>query len=43
MPYKNRVVVLGTGLTRFMRRVLETPKESAFEVAKTALEDAGHS
>ena len=41
MPYKNRVAVLGAGLTRFMRRALETPKELAFEAAKTALEDAG--
>ncbi len=41
MPYQNRVAVLGAGLTRFMRRALETPKELAFEAAKTALEDAG--
>ena len=41
MPYKNKVAVLGAGLTRFMRRALETPKELAFEAAKTALEDAG--
>jgi hypothetical protein len=27
MPYKNKVAVLGAGLTRFMRRALETPKE----------------
>ena len=40
MPYKNKVAVLGAGLTRFMRRALETPKELAFEAAKTALEDA---
>ena len=41
MPYKNKVAVLGAGLTRFMRRALETPKELAFEAAKIALEDAG--
>ena len=41
MPYKNKVAVLGAGLTHFMRRALETPKELAFEAAKTALEDAG--
>ncbi len=41
MPYKNKVAVLGAGLTRCMRRALETPKELAFEAAKTALEDAG--
>ena len=41
MPYKNRVAVLGAGLTKFMRRALETPKELAFEAAKVALEDAG--
>jgi acetyl-CoA C-acetyltransferase len=41
MPYKNKVAVVGAGLTRFMRRALETPKELAFEAAKTALEDAG--
>jgi hypothetical protein len=27
MPYKNKVAVLGAGLTRFMRRALEIPKE----------------
>ena len=41
MPYKHKVAVLGAGLTRFMRRALETPKELAFEAAKAALEDAG--
>jgi acetyl-CoA C-acetyltransferase len=41
MPYKNKVAVIGAGLTRFMRRALETSKELAFEAAKTALEDAG--
>ena len=41
MPYKNKVAVLGAGLTKFMRRALETPKELAFEAAKVALDDAG--
>ena len=41
MPYKHKVAVLGAGLTRFMRRALETPKELAFKAAKAALEDAG--
>ena len=36
MPYKNKVAVLGAGLTRFMRRALETPKELAFQAAKGA-------
>ena len=33
MLYPNKVAVLGAGLTRFMRRAVETPK--------AALEDAG--
>ncbi len=41
MRYPNKVAVLGAGLTRFMRRALETPKELAFEAANAALEDAG--
>jgi acetyl-CoA C-acetyltransferase len=41
MPYQNKVAVIGAGLTRFMRRALETSKELAFEASKTALEDAG--
>jgi acetyl-CoA C-acetyltransferase len=41
MPYKNRVAVVGAGLTKFMRRALETPKELSFEGAKAALDDAG--
>ena len=40
MGYKNRVAVLGAGLTKFMRRALETPKELCFLAAKAALEDA---
>ena len=27
MPYKNRVAVVGAGLTKFMRRALETSQE----------------
>ena len=41
MHYKNRVAVVGAGLTKFMRRALETPKELSFEGAKAALDDAG--
>ena len=41
MPNNHKVAVLGAGLTRFMRRALETPKELAFEAAKAALDDAG--
>ena len=41
MPYSHKVAVLGAGLTKFMRRALETPKELAFEASKAALEDAG--
>ncbi len=33
MPYKNRVAVVGAGLTKFMRRALETSQELAFEGA----------
>ena len=40
MAYRNRVAVLGAGLTRFMRRALETPKELAFQAARAALDDA---
>jgi hypothetical protein len=29
MPYKNKVAVLGAGLTRFMRRALEMRKENS--------------
>ena len=41
MPYKNRVAILGAGLTKFMRRALETPKELAYEAASAALNEAG--
>lgn len=33
-----RVAVVGAGMTKFMRRALETPKELAYEAAKMALE-----
>ncbi|MBM3943759.1 MAG: thiolase domain-containing protein [SAR202 cluster bacterium] len=41
MGYKNKVAVVGAGLTRFVRRALETPRELAFAAASAALEDAG--
>jgi acetyl-CoA C-acetyltransferase len=41
MRYPHKVAVLGAGLTRFMRRALESPKELAFEAARTALDEAG--
>ena len=41
MPYRNRVAVVGAGLTKFMRRAMETSKELAYEGARAALDDAG--
>jgi acetyl-CoA C-acetyltransferase len=41
MAFKNKVAVLGVGLTKFMRRAQETGKELAFEAASAALENAG--
>jgi len=41
LAYKSRVAVVGAGLTKFMRRALETPKELAFEASRAALDDAG--
>ncbi|MCL6451798.1 MAG: thiolase domain-containing protein [Acetobacteraceae bacterium] len=41
MGYKNRVAVLGAGLTKFMRRAQETGKELCFEAARMALDSAG--
>ena len=41
MPYPHKVAVIGAGLTRFVRRALETPKELAFQAARAALDDAG--
>ncbi|MBI4467285.1 MAG: thiolase domain-containing protein [Acidobacteria bacterium] len=36
-----RVAVVGAGMTKFMRRALETPKELAWLAAKGALDSAG--
>ncbi|HEY7167844.1 MAG TPA: thiolase domain-containing protein [Candidatus Binatia bacterium] len=36
-----RVAVVGAGMTKFMRRALETPKELAWLAANSALESAG--
>ena len=36
-----RVAVVGAGMTKFMRRALETPKELAWLASKTALDSAG--
>jgi acetyl-CoA C-acetyltransferase len=41
MGYKNRVAVIGAGLTKFMRRAQETGKEMCFEAARLALDSAG--
>lgn len=41
MHFPQKVAVLGAGLTKFMRRAQETPKELAFEAAKMALLEAG--
>ncbi|MFP3044469.1 MAG: thiolase domain-containing protein [Thermocladium sp.] len=38
---KQRVAVVGAGLTLFRRRMLDTPKELAWIAAKQALDDAG--
>jgi acetyl-CoA C-acetyltransferase len=38
---KNRVAIVGAGLTLFRRRLKETPKELAWAAAKMALESAG--
>ena len=38
---KSRVAVVGAGLTLFRRRLLETPRELAWEAASAALEQAG--
>ncbi len=35
-----KVAIIGAGLTKFLRRALETPKELAFEAASMALEEA---
>src|ERR1043166_8628222 len=36
-----RVAVVGAGMTKFMHRALETPKELAWLAASSALESAG--
>lgn len=36
-----RVAVVGAGITKFMRRALETPKELAYEASKMALDSCG--
>jgi acetyl-CoA C-acetyltransferase len=38
---KRRVAVVGAGLTKFVRRAKETPKELAFEATKMALDSSG--
>src|SRR3989442_2777783 len=38
---KNRVAIVGAGLTLFRRRMLESPKELSFEATKMALDSAG--
>jgi len=38
---KNRVAIVGAGLTLFRRRMLDTPKELAWGAVKMALESAG--
>jgi len=36
-----KVAIVGAGMTKFVRRALETPKELAFEAARTALDSCG--
>lgn len=38
---KSKVAVVGAGITLFRRRMLETPRELAWEAAKQALDSAG--
>ncbi|MCE4625922.1 MAG: thiolase domain-containing protein [Desulfurococcales archaeon] len=38
---KDKVAIVGAGLTLFRRRLLETPRELAWEAAKMALDSAG--
>ncbi len=38
---KSKVAIVGAGLTLFRRRMLETPRELAWEAARMALEQAG--
>ncbi len=41
MNIKRRVAVIGAGMTKFVRRAKETPKELSFYAAKAAMETAG--
>ena len=41
MGVKGKVAIVGAGLTKFVRRAQETPKELAFEAARAALDSAG--
>src|SRR2546422_10001265 len=38
---KNRVAIVGAGMTLFRRRMLESPKELSFEATRMALDSAG--
>jgi len=38
---KNKVAIVGAGMTLFRRRLKETPQELAFEASKVALDSAG--
>jgi acetyl-CoA C-acetyltransferase len=38
---KNRVAIIGAGMTLFRRKLKETPQEITFEAVKMALESAG--
>ena len=38
---KDRVAIVGAGMTLFRRRLMETPRELAWEAARMALEEAG--
>lgn len=40
MGYSHKVAVLGAGMTRFMRRALETGRELCWEAASAALQEA---
>ena len=39
--FKNRVAIIGAGMTLFRRRLKETPQELAFQATKMALESSG--
>src|SRR5436853_6153282 len=38
---KNRVAIVGAGMTLFRRRMRESPKELSFEATRMALDSAG--